>query len=206
MQWKMWLVVVGLSGLLLVPSSFSQDEDKELFENHLALSLFLGAALPSGDFSSTTGGNHETGADVALEVEYYFSKQTSMGLAIWGAVLDDKDLGKVLQTTVATAGGFVKYTLASNGKWHPYGKFGLGVTSIELEGFGVTIESESALGIMLGAGVLGRVSDLISVNGQFSYNQSSLKDTEIKGIPNTVVGFDVQYIAIDVGISFYFGI
>lgn len=206
MQWKMWLVVVSLSGLLLVPSSFSQDEDKELFQNHLVLSLFLGAGLPSGDFSSDTLGNHESGGDASLEIEWYFAKQVSVGLAVSAGVFDDKDPVVDIQTTVSTVGAFIKYTLASSGKWHPYGKFGVGRTELEFEFPAFTLETESGTAIMLAAGVLGRVSDLISINGQFAYNKSSLEDAEIKGLPNTIVGFDVEYFAIDIGISFYFRI
>ena len=206
-QWLRWVVVICLLGLLFVPSSFAQEEDPELFENHLVLSLFVGAGFPSGDFSSSNGGNHESGgADVSLEFEWYFAKQVSAGLAVWGGIYDDKDVGDDIQTTVGTAGAFIKYTLATNGRWHPYGKFGLGRTELEFEGFGITIKTESGTAIMLAAGVLGRVSDLISVNGQFAYNKSSLKDAAVKGFPNTVVGFDVEYYAIDVGISFYFSI
>lgn len=205
-QWKMWFVVVIFSGLLLAPSSFSQDEDKELFENHLVLSLFLGAALPSGDFSSATGGNHETGGDASLEFEWYFAEQVSVGLVARSGVFDDKDPLVVTQTTVNTAGAFIKYTLANSGKWHPYGKFGVGSTELEFETLGITFKTESGTAIMLAAGVLGRVSDLISVNGQFAYNKSSVEDAEIKGLPGFVVGFDAEYYAIDVGISFYFRI
>ena len=206
MQWKMWLVVVCLSGLLFAPSSFSLDKKEKLFKDHLVLSLFLGAGLPSGDFSSDTLGNHETGGDASLEFEWYFAEQVSVGLVARSGVFDDKDPVVDIKTTVNTVGAFIKYTLANSGKWHPYGKFGVGSTELEFESFGETIKTESGTAIMLAAGVLGRVSDLISVNGQFAYNKSSVEDAEIKGLPGFVVGFDAEYFAINVGISFYFGI
>ena len=113
--------------------------------------------------------------------------------------------GDNLQTSITTAGGFIKYTLATNGNLYPYAKFGLGRTELEFEDPAVIIKTEGGTAIMLAVGVLKRVSDLISVNGQFAYNHSSLKDAEVKALSNTV-GFDVEYYAIDVGISFYFGI
>ena len=74
-KWQIWVVVVSLWGLLIVPSSFSldrdKDKDKELFQDHLVLSLIIGAGIPSDDFSSSTGGNHKSGgADVSLEFEW----------------------------------------------------------------------------------------------------------------------------------------
>ena len=210
-KWQIWVVVVSLWGLLLVPSSFSQEEDKELFKDHIVLSLFLGAGFPSGDFSNDTLGNHESGGDASLEIEWYFAKQVSVGLVAQSGVFNDKDIGDSIKTTATTVGAFIKYTLATNGKLHPYAKFGLGRTELEFKFKGFLIpdfivKTESGTAIMLAAGVLGRVSNLISVNGQFAYNKSSLKDAEVKGFANAVVGFDVEYYAIDIGISFYFGI
>jgi len=205
-RWKMWLVVVSLSGLLLVPSSFSLDKEKKLFEDQIVLSLFLGAGFPTDNFSSSAGGNHKSGGDGSLEIEWYFAKQVSVGLVARSGVFDDKNFGADIQTTANTAGAFIKYTLATNGKLYPYGKFGVGSTELEFESFGITTKTESGTAIMLTAGVLGRVSDLISINGQFAYIKTPLEDAEVKGLPNVIVGFDVEYYAINVGISFYFGI
>ena len=177
---------------------------KEPFENRLVLSIFIGPGFPISDFSSSSGGNHKSGgADVVLEFEWYFAKQVSLGLALWSGFYDDKDFGEDLQTSVFTGGGFIKYTLATGRDWFPYGKFGLGWTELEFEDPALTIKTDGGMGLRLGTGVLWRVSDLISVNGELAYNHSFVEDAQIKGFTNTVVGFDVQNIAIDAGISFF---
>jgi len=203
-RWAQLLVVNLLALLVIAQPVTSEEASQELFEDHLVLSLFLGTGIPVGDFSSSDKGNHESGgADVGLEVEWYFAKQVSVGLALWGGIYDDKDWGEDLQTNITTGGGFIKYTLPMQAKWFPYGKFGLGWTELEFEDPAVTLKTDGGAAIMLGVGILWRVSDLISVNGQTTYNYSFVEDARVKALENTVIGYDLQYIAIDVGISFY---
>jgi len=186
-------------------STLSQDTYSEPFKNRLVLSLFVGPGFPMGDFLSSNQGNHKSvgGGGAMLEVEFYATKQVSIGLAFWGGIYDDKDFGEDLQTDITTGGGFIKYTLPMHGNLYPYGKLGLGWTELKFKEPGLTFKAGGGIAILTGLGVLSRVSDLISVNGQVTYNYSFVKDAEITALPNNVVGFDVQYISVEVGVSFY---
>lgn len=176
------------------------------FRNRLVLSIFVGPGFPTGDFSSATAGNHEAGGvDYAFEFEWYFSKQTSIGLMAWGGFFEDKDFGEDLVTNLFNFGGFIKYTAPTSSEWYPYGKFGLGWTELEFEDPAFITKTDGGWGILVGGGVLYRLSDLISINGQLSYNHSFVENSEYKFFPYPEIGFDVQYIAIDAGISFYLG-
>ena len=185
-------------------STLSQDAYSEPFKNRLALSILLGPGIPMGDFLSPDKGNHKSvGVSIVLEAEYYTTKQVSIGAAFWGGVHYDKDFGEDLKTSIFTGGGFIKYTLPMKGSSYPYAKLGLGWTELEFEQPGVTFKTGGGIAILTGLGVLSRVSDLISVNGQVTYNYSFVKDAKFTAPPNDVVGFDVQYISVDVGVSFY---
>ena len=202
-------------GMVYIPREYKidralrvSDAMDELFENRLVLSIFTGPGFPISDFSSSSGGNNKSGGiDVVLEFEWYFAKQVSIGLALWGGVYGDKDFdkdfGDIPQTNVHTAGGFIKYTLVTGGDWFPYGKFGLGWTVLKFEEPTFTVTTDGGMALMLGTGVLWRVSNLISINGQLAYNHSFVEDAQVKGFSSPVVGFDVQYIAVDAGISFF---
>jgi len=157
-----------------------------------------------GDFLSPNRGNHKSvGLSIVLEAEYYTTKQVSIGAAYWGGVHDDKDFGEDLKTSIFTGGGFIKYTLPVQGSTYPYVKLGFGWTELEFKEPGEKFETGGGIAILTGAGFLSRKSDLYSVNGQVTYNYSFMKDVEVTALPNTVVGFDVQYIALEVGVSFY---
>ena len=74
---------------------------------------------------------------------------------------------------------------------------------LEFEDPALTIKTDGGMGLRLGTGVLWRVSNLISVNGELAYNHSFVENAQVKGFSSPVVGFDVQYIAVDAGISFF---
>jgi hypothetical protein len=175
------------------------------YEGRLALSLLVGGGIPVGQFSDSNRGNHKAGGvDVGLEAEWYFSPHASVGLALWGGIYDDETLGDQLQTDLTSAGGFLRFTLTPIGQVAPFGKIGVGWTELEFQEGSASFKADGGTALMVAGGILGRVSRLVSVNGQVSYNHSFLEESAVPAFPNTVVGFDVQYIAIDVGVSVYF--
>jgi len=173
--------------------------------NKLVLSLFAGGGIPLGDFHRRTRGNHEAGgADVALEVEWYPTREFSLGLAVWGGLYDDRRFGDALQTDITIVGGFVKYTVRTETDVYPYLKLGVGSAELEFDDAGLLFEVDTALALLAGAGVMWRVSDLVSVNGQVTYNYAFTEDKDIPALfPPSVVSFDTQYIGINVGVSFF---
>lgn len=173
--------------------------------NKLVLSLFAGGGIPLSDFHSRTRGNHEAGgADVALEVEWYATREYSLGLAIWGGLYDDRTFGDALQTDITIYGGFIKYTVRTETDVYPYLKLGVGAAELEFNDRGLSFEVDTALALLAGTGVMWRVSELVSVNGQVTYNYTFTEDKDIPALfPPSVVSFDTQYIGINVGISFF---
>ena len=173
--------------------------------NKLVLSLFAGGGIPLGDFHSRARGNHEAGgADVALEVEYYATREYSLGLAVWGGLYDDREFGDALQTNITIYGGFIKYTARMETDVYPYLKLGVGAAELEFEGPGLLLEVDTALALLAGAGVMWRVSELVSVNGQVTYNYAFTEDKDVPALfPPSVVSFDTQYIGINIGVSFF---
>lgn len=171
----------------------------------LVLSLFAGGGIPLGDFHSTNLGNHEAGgADVALEVEWYVTGEYSLGLAVWGGIYDDRSFGDQLQTDITIYGGFIKYTVRTETDAYPYLKLGVGAAELEFDDIGASFEVDTALALMAAAGVMWRVSESVSVNGQVTYNYAFTEDKDIPALfPPSVVSFDTQYIGINVGISFF---
>jgi hypothetical protein len=176
------------------------------FQDHIVLTVFAGGGFPSGDFGSSSVGNHETGFSGALEFEWYFSRQTSLGLTTRESEFEDKDFGDDLVTNVTSYGVFIKHTIPAGDAWFGYGKFALNWTELNFEDPGFITKTDGGWGVLFGAGILYRTSDLLSVNGQLAYNKSFTENADLPGFaPGTEVGFDVQYISIDVGVSFYFG-
>jgi len=179
------------------------------FQDHIVLSVFAGPAFPSGDFSDDFFGNHETGLQGTFEFEWYFSRQTSLGLITRQAEFEDKDFGDDLVTNIGYYGGFIKHTIPLGREWFGYGRFALNWTELSFEDPGFITKTDGAWGILLGIGLLYRTSELLSINGQLAYNKSFTEDSDVPGFPGppqTEVGFDVQYISLEFGVSFYFGV
>lgn len=200
------LSLVTLSGA--VEREFKSDNSyMYAFNRNLALSAGLGLGIPLGDFSNSRLGNAQVGGVGSFEAEYYFANEFSLGFRFSGGIFEDRD-DPDFTNWVNNYQLFGRFLVPVEGRVRPYGRFGLGLSTITLESRHFlnlgTLTSTSDVGFSMGwdAGVVWRASNSLSINGGVGYDVAFLKENEVdrSGVP---VGYDPNYFSINFGISFF---
>lgn|SRR5574341_81942 len=182
----------------------------DMFDQHLALSLQLGVAIPTGDFADqtvfgSTFDNASAGGGGAFQIEYFVTRSFSVGLDFSGGVFEDDNFDNT-DKMVNNYQLFGRVVFPVQGSVFPYAKFGLGLSTITSEEeffYGTFIaDSDPGLSLALDGGIIWRVSNAIGLTGGFRYDAAFLEEAEIEET-NVAVGFDPGYFSINLGLSFY---
>lgn len=206
------LLVLGLVGLSQAVEKRVRGSYEDMYYQNLALSAQFGIGLPLGDFGDSQVGNAAVGGVGKFGVEYYFTESFSLGFDFSGGIFEDDD-DPDFQSWVNNYQLFGRFLMPVEGKVRPYGKLGLGLSTLtqEIEDVGLvgspirgtfTFGSDPGLSLALEAGAVWRVSDLVALNGGLGYDVAFLNDAEV-GNSDVIVGFDPNYFSINFGLSFF---
>jgi hypothetical protein len=124
----------------------------DMFRQSLALSFSLGGGIPLGDFGDSQVGNAEAGEVGNIEIEYYFVPSFSMGFDFGGGIFEDDD-DPDWTNRINNYQFFGRLTAPVEGSVRPFGKFGIGISTITYDvedflGLG-TLNSTSDAGLSL---------------------------------------------------------
>ena len=179
----------------------------DMFRQTLALSFSLGGGIPLGDFGDSQVGNAEAGGVGNLEIEYYFIPSFSMGFDFGAGIFEDDD-DPDWTNQINNYQFFGRLTAPVEGSVRPFGKFGIGISTITYDvedflGLGtLNSTSDAGLSLALAGGANWRVSRLVGINGSMGYNVAFLEEAEVEN-SGTIVGYDPSYFSINFGLSFY---
>ena len=176
---------------------------KELpLQYKLVMSVFAGGGVPLNEFEQE--GNHEVvGGDVALEMDFYFSKYMSLGAGLWGGEYNDKEFGGDLQTNIVSAGMWARLVGRMGPYVYPYLKGGAGAAFVELSEPGVNFEADPAPSYTAALGLMIRPVEAFSFNLQATYNYALTKGREVPALDGELA-FDAEYVTFNVGFSLFF--
>jgi hypothetical protein len=212
-------ILAGFLCLVVVVSSASpslalrRQRVDHPFYDRAALSVYLGAGVAVGEFSSDKDGdgNHESGAfDWSAEIEYFATPGFSLGLNVTHSTWDDKDLP--LETNISAFGGFLRYVIDTPGPVYPFLRFGIESMEVEFEDAFERFESEHAGAINVGGGGIAMLGRYVSLNASLLYTHGFTDDAQVGDayededgtLVVEIVGFDVQYWTFAAGVSVYF--
>ncbi len=179
---------------------------RPLLLNRTAVSGYLGAGLPVGEFSDSREGygNHASWPlDWAAEIEYFAGRTWSIGFSYAATTYEDKS-DPTLETALDTYSGFIRVVVPTASPVRPYLRAGMGGVSLQFLDPAARYKANSAFSFQVGGGLIWLPARWLGLNAQALYYNGSTSDAYLKEIPNTVVGFDVQYWAFSGGVSLFF--
>lgn len=189
-----------------VPAAAVRVATRPLLLNRTAVSGYLGAGLPVGEFSDSRDfyGNHASWPlDWAVEIEHFFGRTWSLGFSIANSTWEDKDIPS-LETDLDTYSGFLRVVIPTASPVRPYLRAGLGSVSLEFLDTDERFDAESAFSMHVGGGLLWLPERWVGLNAQALYYYGATDDAFLRDVPNTVVGFNVQYWSLSGGVSLFF--
>jgi len=208
--------VTALVVFLSISSAHAVTRQKvnQPFWHRLVVSAYGGYPVPVGDFD--TLGEHTTPEigsvqddfnklDLSAQVEFYFAPNVSLGLMATQAEFDDKSLGDSLQTEIGTLGGFVKFTYVTQTSIHPFISFGVSGMKVTFDNklADARDEADWATSMNIDGGFYLRLLPNVAVDGmvRYMYGFTTDKLVNVGGTDPAVVGFDVQTVSFNVGVS-----
>jgi opacity protein-like surface antigen len=179
---------------------------RPLLLNRTAVSGYLGAGLPVGEFSDSRDGygNHASWPlDWAAEIEYFAGRTWSIGFSYAASTYEDKT-DPALETALDTYTVFIRVVVPTASPVRPYLRAGMGGVSLQFLDPEARYKADSAFSFQVGGGLIWLPARWLGLNAQALYYNGSTSDAYLKDVPNTVVGFDVQYWAFSGGVSLFF--
>jgi len=189
---------------------------RPLLWHRTAVSGYYGEGLPVGNFESNDvpgdGNQAEGPVDWAVEVEHFAGRTWSIGFSTAHTTYLDKT-DPTLETNLSTYSGFFRVVVPTATAIRPYFRAGMGAVQVEFEQDGAyRFDADYSFSFQAGAGLLWLPMRWLGLNAQALYYLGSTEDASLGweaadyfglDVP-PVVGFDVQYFAFAVGVSFLF--
>jgi hypothetical protein len=208
--------IAGLIGVVLasaVPAQAVRLTTRPPLLNRTAVSGYLGAGLPVGQFSDSREGYGNEASwplDWAVEIEYFAGRTWSLGFSYASTTYEDKTTPS-LQTALDTYTGFVRVVVPTASPVRPYLRAGLGGVDLEFLDPTSRYPAQSAFSWQVGGGLLWLPARWLGLNAQALYYDGSTYNSLVDGFVDangdpqlTIVGFDTQYWAFSGGVSLFF--
>ncbi|HEX5132029.1 MAG TPA: outer membrane beta-barrel protein [Candidatus Krumholzibacteria bacterium] len=207
------LLIAAAALAVAAPAHAVRVNQRPLLLNRTAVSGYLGAGLPVGEFSDSRDGygNHaDWPLDWAAEIEYFAGRTWSIGFGYASTTYQDKT-DPSLETSLSTYTGFVRVVVPTASAVRPYLRAGLGGVDPEFLDPNARYQVDSAFSFQVGGGLIWLPQRWIGLNAQVLYNDGSTYDSNVYGFVDsdgyavpTIVGFDVQYWSFSGGVSLFF--
>jgi len=198
--------LVGAVLALAVPASALRRVPRTgPYFNRLVVSGYAGSGLTVGEFASSRpgDGNHKSGAvGYAVDVEMFFVPGVSIGATMAGHTFEDRS-DPSLETNLTTFAGFLRYVAYTGDVVRPFLRIGLGGQRVQFQDRVNRFRSDFATYVQGGAGVIFRVSNSFSLDGQALYNYGFTENAYVPDA-DAIVGFDTKYWTLSGGVSLYF--
>jgi opacity protein-like surface antigen len=178
---------------------------RPLLLNRAAVSVYLGAGLPVGEFAASRpgDGNHESWPlDWAVEAEYFAGRTWSVGFSVANTTYQDKTFPE-LETHLSTYAGFVRVVVPTATPVRPYLRAGMGGVQVQFQDDVDRLTAESRFTFQAGGGLLWLPNRWLGLNAQLLYCNGSTEEAYIAAI-DRIVGFDSKYFAFSGGVSLFF--
>ncbi len=177
--------------------------DSKFFQR-TAVGFDIGSGMPLGQFEGD-GAHKNGGTQWAIDAEYFFAPNVSIGGSFQRGTFDDKDLGATLQTELNSLSGFVRYTFVTDTNVHPFLRFGIGAMEVTFDGPDGTDAADYEGMIHFDGGVFVMLGDNLSLDGMVSYGYGFTEEAFVAETADEIflVGFDVEYVTFGVGITAY---
>jgi len=179
---------------------------RPLLLNRVAVSGYLGAGLPVGEFSDSREGYGNEASwplDWTAEIEYFAGRTWSIGFSFANTTYDDKT-DPSLQTALDTYSGFIRVVVPTASPVRPYLRGGMGAVNLEFLDPDARYKANSAFSYQVGGGLIWLPARWLGLNAQALYYHGSTANEYLQDLSNTIVGFDVQYWAFSGGVSLFF--
>lgn len=180
---------------------------RPLLLNRTAISGYVGAGLPVGEFADSRPGygNHaEWPLDWAAEIEFFAGRTWSLGFSIANTTYQDQD-DPTLETDLDTYSGFIRIVMPTASAVRPYVRGGMGGVSLEFLDPDARYPADTAFSFHVGGGLLWIPARWIGINAQALYYNGDTDEQYVSGFDSpTIVGFDVEYWSFTGGVSFFF--
>ncbi len=212
------LTILALT-IFLAGNAMAQDDEAEPKWRNFEVTLTGGFSLPTGDFKDWNDSlGAKTGHNFGGAGGYYFTNRLCLGAYFeydqyaLQAPNDEIDVSS-MHYKLYKFGGYIKYALAGESYWEPFGRLRVGATFAKFPTWigvenlrlrEVSYDPEISVGLDLG--LLYYTSDFGGVFIQASYNYERLENTVGTSFNRDyALPHNVNYIAIDAGVTVFFG-